>query len=367
VRVEELDTPCLVVDLDQTERNLQDMAEASRRSGVGLRPHAKTHKSPILARRQMELGAIGLTLAKIGEVEVFADAGLADVDTLIAFPIVGEPKVKRLLDLAERARVTVSLDNLEVARPIGAAARERGMEIPVLLEVETGFERVGAPPDELLELAKRVAGTPGIRMRGVMTFEGMSYTGTDDSARRPVVEEAGGMLVAVAERLRAAGLPIEVVSIGNTPSAKLAMAVKGVTEVRPGTYVFYDANHVRLRVCREDEVSATIHVRVVSHAAPDRAVVDGGSKSYTLDGAVLGARGLGLVKGMPGWRIDRATEEHGMLVKEDPHAPDLRIGQRLEIIPNHICPVVNLYDTIVIARGGEVVDRWPVAARGRIQ
>ncbi len=365
MRVEELDTPCLVVELDRTERNLRDMAEAAQRAGVGLRPHAKTHKSPILGKRQLELGAIGLTLAKIGEAEVFVDSGIDDI--LIAYPIVGAQKYPRLLNLAERARITISLDDLEAAQALSQAARERGVAVQVLLEIETGFSRVGVQPGPpAVELARRLADLPGLRLRGVMTFEGHVYGGADEAARREITYRSAHLMLETAEALRAAGIPVEVTSMGSTPSAKLAMEVPGVTEVRPGTYVFYDANHVRFGLVTEDQVSATVHARVVSHPAPDRAVIDAGSKALTQDGPVLGARGLGLVKGLPGWRLDRATEEHGMLVRQG-EAPPLRVGDRLEIIPNHICPVVNLYDVMYVARDGEVVDVWPVAARGRLQ
>jgi D-serine deaminase-like pyridoxal phosphate-dependent protein len=367
VRVEELDTPCLVVDLEQMERNLDDMAGAAKRAGVGLRPHGKTHKSPELAKRQMALGAIGLTLAKIGEAEVFADGGLAHVETLIAYSIVGQLKLRRLMDLAERAKLMVSLDDLEVARPLGAAARERGLEIGVLLEVDTGIKRMGVQPRAAaVEPYRRIGALPGIRLRGIMTHEGQSYGPSDPGVRQALVDEAGAMMVETAEHLRRAGLECEIVSMGSTPAAKLAMLVPGVTEIRPGTYIFYDANQIRMGICTEDQASATVHATVVSHAARDRAVLDAGSKAITQDGPMAGGKGLGLVKGMPGWRLDRAWEEHGVIVLQG-EAPDVRIGQRLELIPNHICPVVNLFDHMYLARGGEVVETLPVAARGRSQ
>jgi len=199
-----------------------------------------------------------------------------------------------------------------------------------------------------------------------MTFEGGVYGEATTEQRRAFVHKAGERVVEVAEQIRAAGIPINIVSMGSSPSAKLAMEVKGVTEVRPGTYAFYDANHVRLGIVSEDEVAATVQATVVSHAAADRAVVDAGSKALTQDLAVLGQPGLGLVKGMPGWLLDHATEEHGMLVKVA-DAPDLKIGQRLELIVNHVCPAVNLYDQMFVARDGEVVDTWPIAARGKMQ
>jgi D-serine deaminase-like pyridoxal phosphate-dependent protein len=376
--VAELDTPAFVVDLDTLERNVQAMADHARQHGVRLRPHAKTHKSVEIARMQLGAGALGLTLAKIGEVEALLESAIAAgeplplEDVLIAFPIVGDQKLARLLDLAERLAVTVSLDSADAASQLGAAAAWRGREIGVLVEVDTGGRRCGVLPGEpTLALARHVATTPGLTLRGIMTHEGHAYSATPATLRE-VSQQAGRVMVELAGLLRADGHEAPVVSVGSTPSARHIAEVSGVTEVRPGTYVFQDYNQIRLGVATVDECAGVVHATVIARPAPDRAVVDAGTKAVAADRGMVGGitpvqqEGYGLVKGQPGWLFARASEEHGVLERRgEGHAADLRVGDRVELIPNHICPAVNLYDRLVVQRDGVVQGSWVVAARGR--
>jgi D-serine deaminase-like pyridoxal phosphate-dependent protein len=376
--VSELDTPAFVVDLDILERNVQSMADHARQHGVRLRPHAKTHKSVEIARMQLGAGALGLTLAKIGEVEALLESAAAAgeplplEDVLLAFPIVGARKLGRLLDLAERLAVTVSLDSADAASQLGAAAAGRGHEIGVLVEVDTGGRRCGVLPGEpTLALARHVATTPGLTLRGIMTHEGHAY-GATPATLREVSQQAGRIMVELAGLLRADGHEAPVVSVGSTPSARHIAAVPGVTEVRPGTYVFQDYNQIRLGVATVDECAGVVHATVIARPAPDRAVVDAGTKAVAADRGMVGGitpvqqEGYGLVKGQPGWLFARASEEHGVLERRgEGHAADLRVGDRVELIPNHICPAVNLYDRLVVQRDGVVQGSWAVAARGR--
>ncbi|MGE3911081.1 MAG: alanine racemase [Chloroflexota bacterium] len=374
--VSELDTPAFVVDLNVLERNIQSMADHARQFGVALRPHAKTHKTVEIARMQLAAGAMGLTLAKLGE----AEALLSNVpdgqeplplnNLLLAFPIIGNQKLPRLLDLARRLRVTVSLDSLDAAQQIGAAASASGQEIGLLVEVDTGGRRCGVLPGEpTLALAREIDRTPGVRFEGIMTHEGHAYAASPATLRE-VSQEAGRVMVQTAKLLRADGHETPVVSVGSTPSARHIAEVPGVTDVRPGTYVFQDYNQVRLGVATVEECAGTVHATVIARPAPDRAVVDAGTKAVASDRnmIVVDREGYGFVKGQPGWFFARASEEHGVLLRqEDGHADDLRIGDRVELIPNHICPAVNLYDRLTVQRGGEVVGAWSVAARGRSQ
>jgi D-serine deaminase-like pyridoxal phosphate-dependent protein len=376
--VAELDTPAFVVDLDTLERNVQAMADHARQHGVRLRPHAKTHKSVEIARMQLGAGALGLTLAKIGEVEALLESAAAAgeplplEDVLLAFPIVGDQKLARLLDLAERLAVTVSLDSADAASQLGAAAAGRGRVIGVLVEVDTGGRRCGVLPGEpTLALARHVATTPGLTLRGIMTHEGHAYSATPATLRE-VSQQAGRVMVELAGLLRADGHEAPVVSVGSTPSARHIAEVPGVTEVRPGTYVFQDYNQIRLGVATVDECAGVVHATVIARPAPDRAVVDAGTKAVAADRGMVGGitpvqqEGYGLVKGQPGWLFARASEEHGVLERRgEGHAADLRVGDRVELIPNHICPAVNLYDRLVVQRGGVVQGSWDVAARGR--
>jgi len=376
--VAELDTPAFVIDLDVLERNVRSMAEHARQHGVRLRPHAKTHKTVEIARMQLGAGALGLTLAKIGEVEALLEAGagggepLPLDDVLLAFPIVGDQKLRRLLDLGERLTVTVALDSADAASQLGAAAAARGRQIGVLVEVDTGGRRCGVLPGEpTLALARQIAKTPGLTLRGIMTHEGHAYAASPTTLRE-VSQEAGRVMVELAGMLRADGHEAPVVSVGSTPSARHIAEVPGVTDVRPGTYVFQDYNQVRLGVATVDECAGVVHATVIARPAPDRAVVDAGTKAVAADRGMIGGitpvqqEGYGLVKGQPGWFFGRASEEHGVLLRQDDgYADELRVGDRVELIPNHICPAVNLYDRLVVQRDGVVEGSWVVAARGR--
>jgi len=367
------------VDLDVLERNVEAMAAHARRHGVGLRPHAKTHKSAEIAAMQLRAGAIGLTLAKIGEVEALLDAqpdggaeSLALHDAMLAFPIVGPPKLARLLALAERIQVTVALDSPDAATQLGEAAASQGRTIGVVVEVDTGGRRCGVLPGEpTLALAQHVATTPGLELRGIMTHEGQAYGASPDSLRA-ISQAAGQTMVETAALVRAAGFELPIVSVGSTPSARDIAEVPGITEIRPGTYVFQDYNQVRLGVATEEACAAVVHATVVARPAPDRAVVDAGTKAVAADRGMVGGitpvqqEGYGCVKGQPGWLFARASEEHGVLLRQDPgHADDLRVGDRVELIPNHICPAVNLYDRMIVQQGGVVQGSWAVTARGQ--
>jgi len=378
MRVTDLDTPAFVIDLDVLERNVRLMADHARQCGVALRPHAKTHKTVEVSRMQLQGGAVGLTLAKIGEVEALLDAAIAAgdplplADVLLAFPIVGLAKLGRLFDLAERLTVTVALDSADTASQLGAAAAERGMQLGILVEVDTGGRRCGTLPGApTLALTRHIASTPGLSLRGIMTHEGHAYAATPATLRE-ISQQAGRVMVELAQTLRADGHEIPVVSVGSTPSAMHIAEVPGITEVRPGTYVFQDYNQVRLGVATEVDCAATVQATVIARPAPDRAVVDAGTKAVAADRGMIGGTVplaqdvYGGVKGQPGWAFTRASEEHGVLERRgDGRADNLRVGDRVELIPNHICPAANLHDRLHVQRGGKVLGTWDVAARGR--
>ena len=368
----EVETPALAVDLDVVERNVAAMAEHARRLGIGLRPHAKTHKTPGIAALQLRAGALGLTVAKVGELEALLCDELSDV--LVAFPIVGAAKLARLLGLADRLRITVGLDSAAAARELSDAATAAGRRVGVLVEVDTGGRRCGVLPGEpTIILARDVAGLPGLELRGIMTHEGQAYAAHDRDELRAISLAAGRAMVDTAEALRAAGLEAPIISVGSTPSARDIAEVAGITEIRPGTYVFHDYNQVRLGVARVEDCAATVLATVIARPTPDRAVIDAGTKAVGADRHMIPARPevFGLVKGRPGWLFAQASEEHGVLLRA-PDAPedagagdDLRIGQRVEVIPNHICTAVNLYDELAAHRGGRFEAFVPITARGK--
>ena len=359
-----LDTPLIAVDLDLLERNVAEMASLAAHYGVSLRPHAKTHKSPHIARMQLEAGAVGLTCAKLGEAEVLVDQGGAD-DILIAYPIVGEIKIQRLLQLLDRARVTVAVDTHQAAEALsrGVSAGERTLDI--YLEVNTGQNRAGAlAGQEAVDLAVAIASLPGLRLAGVMTHEGHAgFSAPGEIAT--IAENAGQALVDTAERIRSHGVAVTHVSVGSTPASWFTPRVAGITEMRPGTYVFNDNNAFRHGRIGPDRCAARVIATVVSRPAPDRAIIDAGSKALALDPSPSHS-GHGYIVGHPGAMIARLSEEHGV-VALSPDEPGFDVGDRVEIIPNHICPAVNLTDELVMVRDGHVVDRWPVAARGKVR
>ena len=359
-----LDTPSLLIDTDRMERNLKEMADVAADAGVALRPHVKTHKAPVLALRQLELGASGITVAKMGEAEVMADAGIKDIR--IAYPIVGEPKLARLAELMERAEVSISLDSVDAARGLSDLGKRLGKRIRVLLKINTGLYRVGILPEEALEVAEGIRPLDGVQLVGVLTHEGHALKEASREGVRQCAIQAGQMIVQTAKRLREAGFGIEEISVGSTPTARDIAYVPGVTEIRPGTYIFNDLNELLVGVATEDTCALTVLATVVSIPSDDRAVLDAGSKALTSDqlSPPSDRKGYGFIKGYPEITIARLTEEHGILSLPDAKTR-LKIGQQVEIIPNHICPVVNLADVMYLMKDGVCQGQVEVLARGK--
>jgi D-serine deaminase-like pyridoxal phosphate-dependent protein len=359
-----LDTPLIAVDLDLLEHNIAEMAALAASHGVSLRPHAKTHKSPHIARMQLAAGAVGLTCAKLGEAEVLVEQG-GVTDILIAYPIVGEIKIRRLLHLLDRARVIVAVDTHQAAAALSQAMSASDRTPDIYLEVNTGQDRAGARAgQEAVDLAVAISLLPGLRIAGVMTHEGHAgFSSPDEIAT--VAQNAGRALVDTAERIRTQGIEVAQVSVGSTPASWFTPRVAGITEMRPGTYVFHDNNAFRHGRISPDRCAARVVSTVVSRPAPDRAIIDAGSKALALDPSPSHP-GHGYIVGHPGAPIARLSEEHGV-VTLSPDERGFEVGDRVEIIPNHICPAVNLTDELTIVRDGHVVDRWPVAARGKVQ
>ncbi len=360
--LEALATPAVVVDLDVLERNIARMAARAREAGVRLRPHAKTHKSPEIARLQRAAGAWGLSVAKVGEAEVFADAGFDDL--FVAFPVVGEDKGRRLLALADRVRLAVGTDSVEGARTLARPFREAGRSLDVVLKVDVGYGRVGVLPEHAVEVAQRIAGIPGLRLRGVFTHAGHGYAGETRAAVEEVARLEGERLGAAAHELRAAGLTVEEVSVGSTPTAACAMRTPGVTECRPGNYVFHDGSQVALGTCAIEDCALTVLATVVSVPAPDRAVVDAGSKTLSSDPLRPRAGGYGQLLGRSS-RIEKLTEEHGVIAVAE--GESFHVGERVRILPNHACVVANLHDQLVGVSGDRVETVLEVAARGKVR
>ena len=349
----EPDTPYLAVDLDILERNLSRAADDAREHGLALRPHAKTHKSPELGRLQLEHGAVGLTLATVGEAEIFAEAGFDDL--FLAYPVwPSASRATRIRQLAERVALRIGVDSAESARALGAALPEGAVE--VLVEVDSGHHRSGVRPSDAGAVAVAAA-RAGLRVVGVFTFPGHSYApgGAEQSAR----DEANAITEA-AESLRREGIEPAVRSGGSTPSRASADSTV-LTELRPGVYVFNDAQQVELGTCSLDEVALTVRTTVVSRSGHN-VIVDAGSKTLGADRPAW-ATGFGRLPDIPDARIVALSEHHATIsIPAAESVPDL--GGILTLIPNHVCSTVNLADELLIVQNGDVVDSWAVAARG---
>lgn len=358
----ELDTPTVLVDLDVAEGNMKKLADATKARGIGLRPHIKTHKSVYFAHRQLAHGAVGIAVAKIGEAEVMADAGVTDI--LLAYPPIGPIKLRRLAAVMDRARVIVSIDSVEAAQGLSELGRKLGREIEVYVDVNTGLDRMGLLPKEpSVKLAQDIDRLNNVRVIGIMSHCGHVGKFDTPDALAAASRADAEILVETAELARRAGIGIEVVSPGSTPAAPHHILVDGVTEIRPGTYIFNDVNCIGHHVATVDDCAVTILATVVSRPAPDRAVVDAGTKTLTSDRSRK-HEGFGMVKGYDSIVVESLSEEHGVLRLTDPSVP-LGVGDRIEIIPNHVCPAINLADEMVALTQGRVSGVIPVSARGK--
>jgi D-serine deaminase-like pyridoxal phosphate-dependent protein len=364
--INELDTPALLIDREQVAKNLQQMQQKADQYGVALRPHIKTHKIPELALKQVQLGACGITASKISEAEVMARAGIKDI--LIANQIVAVQKLKRLVALSRKINVAVGLDGMEGARRLSEVATSEGVTLAYLVEINSGLNRCGVTPGrETVELVQAAAGLPGIEFKGVFTHAGQVYGQTSLAEVRQVSQFESQTMREVSADLQDSGIHTQTVSVGSTPTIKVWEGWPGVNEIRPGNYIFNDAIQVALQVARPADCALTVLATVVSRPAPDRAVIDAGSKALALDKGGHGvetAKGFGMVAGRKAV-IDRLSEEHGILTV-DP-AESLAVGDRIRIIPNHACPVVNLFDAAYGVRNGTVETAFKIAARGMSQ
>jgi D-serine deaminase-like pyridoxal phosphate-dependent protein len=363
-RLDELDTPALVVDVDRLDRNVAAMAGRYADAGVQLRPHVKTSKCWQVAQRQLAAGAVGFTCSTPAEVAWLQDRGVPDL--LWAHLPVGPGKVEFAVAAAARGGLTIALDSTEVAEPVSRAAAAAGVTVPLVLEVNTGQARTGVDPDQAVERAAVLAALPGLRLRGVLTHEGHlgGFVG-DRPGRQRAGTAAGTVLVDLAGQLRDAGHEIDIVSVGSTPGADSTPYVPGITEARPGTYVYYDANQTRLASASLADCALTVLARVVSVQRSDRAIIDAGVKAMSSD--ALGAAGsLGIVCDLDMNPLDGivfvdGNEEHGFLT--GPGAGRLHVGDVLRIVPNHACGTTNMWSHVVAARGPDAIEDWPILAR----
>ncbi|MBO1079688.1 alanine racemase [Roseomonas haemaphysalidis] len=344
-----LETPVPVVDLGIAEANIARMQAYADAHGIALRPHIKTHKLPALAHRQLEQGARGITCQKLGEAEVMADAGIDDI--FISYPIIGEAKAERLAALAARVKMRVNVDSSAGIETLARAARH-GHEIGVVIEFDSGNKRSGVVTvDAAVALAKQAAATPGLRFDGLMTY--------------PTSAASAAFIAEALPKLRAEGLEPAVLSGGGSPKAVHTHEMAPVNELRVGTYVYNDRMMVAAGAAGWEDCALTVHVTVISRPEDDRAIIDAGSKTFAADIMPGGQQlGYGHILEYPDARIDRISEEHGM-VDLTACAKKPAIGERLRVVPNHVCPVSNLHDRVATVKDGAFLGFVDVAARGR--
>lgn len=368
----EIETPALLVDVDRAERNLARVADDARRQGLAVWPHTKTHKTPAWARRQLDLGAQGLTVAKLGEAEVMVAAGLPVIQ--IFYPLLGASASRRLADLLRKgAQLRVVLDSEASLATVAEAARSASASVDILVEVDTGMHRVGvAGPEEALAIARAAEKASGVEFVGLASFAGHVGHKDAEEQRLAVLEQEASRLRAVRQRIEGAGIPVSVVSVGGTHHAARMAEIHDATEIRPGTYIYNDRATVLAGSATWDTCAATVLATVVS-VHRDWVIVDAGSKALASDSVPAG--GHGAVLGHPEWEVAALSEEHGTLrlrpdrvpAGEGESTPLPRLGERVQVVPNHICTVVNLFDGFYATRGESVLYRMDIAGRGRSQ
>jgi D-serine deaminase-like pyridoxal phosphate-dependent protein len=355
----ELSTPIPIVDLDRLERNLDRMAEYATAHGLVLRPHIKTHKAPSVGRQQIARGAIGLTCATPRELEVMSEV---TGDLFLAYPPVGAAKLDRVMALSPATRITIAVDSAPVIEEIAAAAARAGRPVRLLIEIDMGLHRVGVTtPAEAIALATLVRARPPLEYAGIAFYPGhlREPIHSGDASLEALSQEIEKYVTA----LDRAGLAPAVVSGGSTPTAWNTHEVRGVTEFRPGTYVYNDRTTVGLGACTWEDCALTVLATVVSTAVAGQAIIDAGAKA--LGREPMGPdQGYGQVLEHPEVVVTKMWEEHGALdLSRSTWRP--KVGDRVRIIPNHVCIVTHLFDTAVGVRANQVETSWPIAARGR--
>lgn len=351
MKLSDVDTPAVLIDVDRVEANLQRFQRYANGHRLAVRPHIKTHKLPRFAKRQIELGAVGITCQKLGEAEVMADAGITDI--FLPYNIVGHAKLDRLVALNARIKIAVTADSDVAIHGLAEAFKNSTKPLVVLIECDTGMGRCGVQtPDEALALAKLVDGSDGLSFAGFMTFP---KTGS--------IAQTEAFLSLAKKMARDAGLDPRIISNGGSPDMWRAHEVTSATEHRPGTYIYLDRFQVSKGVGTWDDCALTVLATVVSRPTENRAVIDAGSKALTSD--TLGLEGFGRITDYPDAVITSLSEEHGV-IDLGACASKPKVGDRLRVIPNHCCVVSNLFDEVMLISGDEIIESARVAARGRV-
>jgi D-serine deaminase-like pyridoxal phosphate-dependent protein len=368
--ITEIPTPAVLVESSTLTRNLSRMQSAANARGVRLRPHAKTHKSPRVAALQIERGAVGICCAKLGEAEVFAAQGVADIR--LPYPL-NPVNAERVFALAQRVLLSFIVDDPAVADAWSGLAVARGMKLDVLVKVDVGLHRCGIDPDSPAApgTVRAIAGMPGLRFRGLLSHAGHGYGATSEKGIEAIAAAEAVTLRRLAEE---SGVPCPEISVGATPTVRFSLQQDGLTEIRPGNYAYYDRTQVALGAAAWEDCALTVLARVVSRPAQDRVILDSGSKTLTNDLArgFINTPGYGVVlrdintpEPDTSLLVERLSEEHAV-VRVLQGETALKTGALVRIVPNHSCVVSNLVDQVWLVDGPQVLEQLPVAARGRI-
>jgi D-serine deaminase-like pyridoxal phosphate-dependent protein len=370
VLLSDLPTPQVLINQRRVLGNIDRVQQLASNAGVRLRPHAKTHKSPVVAKWQIERGAVGICCAKVGEAEVFADAGVRDIR--LPYPV-NPSNAPRVLALMDRTTISIIVDHRDVARGWSEAMQRAGRTLDVLVKVDVGFHRCGIDPEQGDPLAfiAAIHAMPGLRLRGLLSHAGHAYHASSEDELRAIATREAATLCGLRERAAASGIQLEEISVGATPTLRFSVGQPGLTELRPGNYVYFDRTQVSLGSAALDDCALTVLATVVSKPAGDRIILDCGSKTLTNDQA----RGIRKVAGYGAvltaanavdetLTVERLSEEHATVRVSG--ATPLEPGDRVRVLPNHSCVVSNLLDLVRLVDGDRVIDTLPVAARGRI-
>ncbi|MBM7615936.1 alanine racemase [Alkaliphilus hydrothermalis] len=364
MKKQELETPCLVVDLDRLEENIKEMAHLAKEHNVELWPMIKTHKSKYIVQQQLNMGAKGILAAKLGEAEKMVEAGVQRV--MLAYPIIGEKKLDRLMELTKKAEVYCSVDSLESATILNERALKQHICRKCVIIIDSGLNRLGVTPEGVQGLYESIKAMKGIEIVGVATHGGHVYGATNIEGVKKAAEEEISAIMKSAEILQELGVDCSIMAIGSTPTVKQIEDYKGIKQIRPGNYVFYDAVQVALGAVPVERCALKVLATVISIPEAGRAIIDAGSKILCLDAGAHGnnnIKGYGIVVGYEDILIKGLSEELGKLIY-DPEKISLKVGQQVEIIPNHACTVANMVEEIYGLRNNQVETMIEVTARG---
>jgi D-serine deaminase-like pyridoxal phosphate-dependent protein len=359
--LDEVVTPALIVDHDRLLRNVREMGARAQSLGVALKPHAKTHKSPAIAALQREHGATGLTVATIAEAEGFAAEGFDDF--VLTAPPVGAWRLERLIALARRVRIRVVLDGAEALRALDEACRRAGVEIGYLWEVDCGVGRFGTPPGRRTadHIADLLGAVSHVSFDGLLAFAGHAYAATSQEGIAAAARDEHEAIAQTVEALAERGVETAVRSVGSTPTTHAMRSGEGITEIRPGNYVFYDATQVALGTVPLERCALSVLATVTSRPAPDRLILDAGSKALAAERLSTLTPGFGLIEGHPELSVARLYEEQAIVYAEEPC--EIPVGSRVRVVPNHACAAANLHSRMLVVEDGAVADAWPVTVR----